>query len=50
MLVYPYELNGRQLYQDHPAGHGFSARGYDVAKQSPVFPTLSYRKPATPKE
>lgn len=33
MLVYPYELNGRQLYQDHPAGQGYSARGYDVAKQ-----------------
>lgn len=32
MLVYPYELNGRQLYQDHPAGQGYTARGYDVAK------------------
>lgn len=32
MLVYPYELNGPQLYQDHPAGQGCSVRGYDVAK------------------
>lgn len=30
MLVYPYELNGPQLYQDHPAGQGCSVRGYDV--------------------
>lgn len=39
--MYPYELNGRQLYQDHPAGQGFSARGYDVAKQI-FFHTASY--------
>lgn len=32
MLVYPYELNGPQLYQDHPAGQGCTVRGYDVAK------------------
>lgn len=43
MLVYPYELNGRQLYQDHPAGQCCSARGYDVAKlifsmQPPLYP------------
>lgn len=54
MLVYPYELNGRQLYQDHPAGQGYSARGYDVAKliffhtaSSLPHPELS---PATLKE
>ncbi len=33
MSVYPYELNVRQLYQDHPAGQGYSTKGYDVAKQ-----------------
>lgn len=32
MLVYPYELNGRQLYQDAAAGQGYSAERYDVAK------------------
>lgn len=37
MLVYPYELNGPQLYQDHPAGQGSSARGYDVAKLCCTF-------------
>lgn len=43
MLVYPYELNGQQLYQDHPAGQGYSAREYDVAKmilsiKPPLYP------------
>lgn len=32
MSMHPYELNGLLLYQDHPAGQGHAARGYDVDK------------------
>ena len=47
MLVYPYELNGRQHYQDAAAGQAYSAERYDVAKyissptQLPLNPTQS---------
>lgn len=32
-LVYPYELNRQQLYQNQAVGQGYSARGYDAVKQ-----------------
>lgn len=44
MLVYPDELNGWQLYQDHPAGQCFSAAGRILCStHSLIYPSLVYR-------
>lgn len=41
--MYPYELNGWQLYQDHPAGQCFSAAGrISCSTRALIYPSLGY--------